>query len=107
MKTIVFFILLCSSSAFADGVNCFTRGEIISLVTGFFSSDNFEYVREMAAEKLKNELPYYEKNNQINNVMKHATQIILSRGKSGDYNSSKQFIDDYPNINNFPNNGCV
>ena len=61
----------------------------------------------MSSEKLKNELPYYEKNNQINNVMKHATQIIFSRGKTGDYQSSKQFIDNYPNINNFPNNGCV
>lgn len=81
--------------------------KLIRLLLVFFSSDNFEYVKKMAAEKLKNELPYYEKNNQINNVMKHASQIILSRGKSGDYKSSKQFIDDYPNINNFPNNGCV
>ncbi|MFY2740048.1 hypothetical protein [Pseudocitrobacter faecalis] len=108
MKTIVFFIFLCSSCAFADGINCFTRREVNSIVTGFYSSsDNFGYVKQMAAEKLKNELQYYEKNNQINNVMKHATQIIFSRGNPGDDQSSKQFIDNYPNMNNFPNNGCV
>ncbi|BAT43784.1 TPA: hypothetical protein RY409_001180 [Escherichia albertii] len=108
MKAILFFIFLCSSCAFADETNCFKRGEIDSLVTGFFSSsDNFGYVKKMATEKLKDKLPYYEENNQINNIMKHATQIIFNRGYPGDYESSKQFIDNYPNINNFPNNGCV
>lgn len=108
MKIIIFFILLCSSCAFADETNCFKRGEVDSLVTGFFSSsDNFGYVKKMATEKLKDELPDYEKNNRINNIMKHSTQIIFTRGKPGDYESSRQFIDGFPSINNFPKNGCV
>lgn len=77
-------------------------GRLIRLLLVFFSSsDNFDYVKEMATEKLKNELPHYEKNNQINNIMKHATQLIFIQGKPGDYQLSKRFID------NFPNNGCV
>ncbi len=102
MKNIIFFILLYSSCSFADEINCFKRVESDSLVIDFFSSsDNFDYVKKMATEKLKNELPHYEKINRINNIIRHSTQVMFIQGKSSDYQLSKHFMD------NFPNNGCV